>query len=261
MQYTIAETASLNVIASINCKLKIEKNGEYITVSSEIAGTDLGTSDGVTREIISEVSGKITALSIYSTWAGNVWVDLAKVYFTNDFGDGYKYSVKGSANYQPDDSKIPPTAKPKIDPTQPKSTDKTNIDTLQKAKDLYETVTGQKFPSDSASTESINTAIDLYEKITGLKFPAKKQVVDSKPDPTVSTGTDWAKILKWGLIGGAILALVLGIIYFVNNSSKQEEKEIINVASPQTDVPTLSGSLPQTSKTLPKLGITRVKES
>lgn len=252
MQYTVAETATLNVIASVNCKLKYDKgDGTYSTVSDELAGTDLGTSDGVTREIVSEVSGKITALSIYNLYVGNVWVDLAKVYFTHDFGDGYKYSVKGSANYDATEDDKPKTvAKP--DPKKPvtldQPTDPTEIDALQKAKDLYKVVTGKEFPADGSSSETLQTAIDLYEKLTGQTFPLKTKITAKKKpvidDPTIPKGIDWAKYLKWGGIGLAVIgAFALG--YYLFSLTNKQEKELTSVASPQQDVPTLSGSIPK----------------
>jgi hypothetical protein len=214
MQYEIKDTVGFPVIASVDSPIRsIALDGTVSTSKTVLAGERVGFSSGITKDADTS-KGTITILNLQDDgWgSGENWVDLSKVYFTTDFGfgnDEIKHSVKGSANYDNTDTDKA-TAKIIAD----------NNTTNQEARDNI--------------LKSVGAVIDI---ITG-KPKVTKPVVNTDPeaDPNAKTGINWQPIIKWGLIGLAVMGAIFLTFYLV-----KDKPDEVKIADPKNDVPTLQG--------------------
>jgi len=219
MQYEIKDTVGFPVVANVDVPLrKFDANGTASTVETVLAGHRAGFSSGLSREIETATKRKITIIHLQDDGygGGDVWADLAKVYFTTDFGFGdeeIKHSVKGSANF---DKAVTEKASPKIIADN-NTTDKANRDKiLAGAGKVIDIITGKP----TVTPDPITKKDDLLEK------------------------ADLSKYVKWALIGLTIVGAIVLVVYLVKDKPSQ-----INQAQPINDVPTLQGvNIPQPQK-------------
>jgi hypothetical protein len=221
MQYEIKDTVGFPVVANVDVPLRVfDANDAPSTLWIDSAGTNIGTSTGVFRQVSTASRGNIIVLEVESNGWGTVYVDLSKVYFTTNFGaNDTKHSVKGSAYYDENDT---------TQPTENNIVDE-NGNIIDKAKKI------------------IDDSKDLYDSATGKLI--KKGTTTKKPIPNAGDnlqgqGIDWAMYLKWGLVATAVGGAIFLIVYLVKDNPSQ-----IKDAQPKNDVPTLQGvNIPKPQK-------------